>query len=412
MVDCISGNFWFISDDGSKFEISAERAGKLLLEDFISNFKYEVGPNKVINNEEVKRIGQIIYNQCGKFENQFLILASADLYEMVELYDKKYDLNNVHIATQIAVEMSRILIERKDCSGLIFPLLAFKDRLFEIYLLDNKYYREMASAFYHTMGFEPWASNYGFYDCRWNYDIDNAKGTTNAIDSDYVVIPDFYARVCISLAEEGYVCEYEQQCREIVSFAEEFWMIIAHDMTHPIMTWRGKSNWLFNKAITGESVSRNGYFSSEWMGLAYLISITHRKYRKQISIAKKMGCPTLENVKDVRKNIFFPVVLAAAFVSFLIFLIYDAVIHKSYIFLFLLGISSLFAFAYVFLLSPKGKEQVDKDLREQAVIAREHTIFTGAYYAYYLYLNPYEVHLPIGYGYYLLHHPEERWLLF
>lgn len=347
---------------GIKNELNPNEGALLIADEIIKNFNHTVGPNTVVNDEEVLRMVPLIYNNTKYLSEITLTSIFIKLLETVEVYVSGRDLACAYKIVRLCYKLSKDLIVNYGSCDVIYAMTIFsKERLFELYLIDRQYYRAMAAAFYLEMEIESYAVWHGFFDARHVFDSQNAIGPyEKAIDTDHVVIAEFFAGIGLQMHENGLDIKYVDEYTRICSLAKRFWDISYNVISKKFYVSNFDYSHLYDDAMLGEG-SNDGFFE-KWYGLAFVIADTKSWFKKQKMVAVSRGCTNWNNIIDRRKTLTSTKIGIAIVVAIMLFIVVNVISFKSVFAVIVALIIFAFAEAWIMRLDDKQREKITRDL--------------------------------------------------
>lgn len=288
---------YYVDNEGIYYFENNERVYMLpdsgfegIIEYIIENYHHQIGPNYVINNEEVIRLSNAILNIVAIASEECLNKSLKSLINCLSAYNSNLDYECAFYISEVCFRITQMLVGGYNSTYALNCIYEFsKDSLFKLYLLDKEYYRHIASALYALNGFLEYPAMCGFYDMRYTYDYSNATGNINGVDVDHIAVTGFFAHMGLQMSDEGFnVPEYEKYLRTC-ELLDEFWCVVE-----------GMCKKRVNFASLKFELLRNKINDSEWNGLEFVIADILSKFNRQKKIAKKEGCAGWDAYVDRR----------------------------------------------------------------------------------------------------------------
>lgn len=324
--------------------LSFDEGTERIVSCIIDNFKHNIGPNHVVNSEEVTRLSILLYENLQMVSINIQYESLVTLLKALAKGTWYYETDSVFYMAKLCYRISKELILRYKMSDAVYAMVVFsKEWLFNLFLYDRKYYRCIVSAFYQEMEIAPYVAQFGFYDARSIYDSGNAVINDKAIDVDHIVIADVYANIGVQMITEGESSQYKSYYEYVLELSRDFWEITNSQYRNKIKKLLFTYSKLYKKALLNANIPPNtDGLTNSWLGMCFVIADIDAKFNKQKSIAKKKGFNTWNNVID-RRSMLLSSKILLGICSAVTLLIIVALIHDKSI-----GWAIVFLLAYFF----------------------------------------------------------------
>lgn len=367
MITIVDGRFCEADEYSNIREFYDYDVGvRVICERLAKNYKHEVGPNEVVNDEEVIRMAKILYRNIECLSMSELIECMDSMIEI--LISDSFHFNVVcsyHIAKVLFCVSKELCYSYKSLHAVETMVWYTKEALFDMFLCNRERYKYIAAAFYNVMGIEPYAAYFGFYDARHIYNVKESIGSVDLIDADYIVIPEVYAAFAIQMKGEGIFVEKIERYESICALAEMFWKIVYK-----------KFKWYrYISMIELEILYYKATYSKreKWYGLSFVISDMKSKFIRQREIAKRLGYSKWNNAVDRRKLKTISIILLILCVMLVGPMIYGVISDGSWIQTTLYGIAFIIPLGWVFGMNEHERReenrrmQLERDIRNIAI---------------------------------------------
>lgn len=285
----------------------------------LSNFKHTIGPNKVVNNEEVLRLVPLAYNSISALPEPVLRGAFNLIFSTLSEYRSDYDLTCTFMMSSLAFRIAQTLIFELNEPDVAEFLVNFSySTLFDLMLNDRDYYHHIVAAFYKEMKVETYPCYYGMYDARHIFDSTNALGDNKAVDTDYIVMAEIFANIVLQMAENGNSVTYFNQCKEIVELTNIFWKNVDASCKHRINISSFEYVRIFRISLNNKVCP--------WYGMAFACADIKAWFNRQKKIARMCGFKAWNKCIDRRRMLLSSKILLGLVGAFMVALII-ALIH-------------------------------------------------------------------------------------
>lgn len=387
-----NGQFVYIDKNNGKYTpLSNDEAAYRIVECIVANYKHRVGPNYVVNDEEVVRMIPLVSENLGVISNGVLLQCLCLLIDSLSNYDPNANLESTYYVSRTIFRISQELIFKQNNAETIRLMVDFsKNTIFELFLINRSYYRYIAAAFYDVVGVDHYAVKYGFFDTNHISDKRNAMGKENAPDVDYVIIPYVYSYIAIQMAEKGIEIDNLEYYNVVFSLAARFWEIVEKSCKNKLYV----STFDFLKLYADcMKINADG---SNWHGIAFAIADTKSWFGQQKKIAKKIGYKNWNACVDRRKMLTSSKILLTIAFSICLIILVAIIYYRSVGWAIVFGIAFIIGAIWTLGIDDSARSRIyrqmmiDYDWEQIAIAAQNGLWYTPMYLddiSYYKYVN-------------------------